>query len=74
MPLPCPSCKQQLGVDLLFLMKHPISQCPHCKAVMNFEVPDDVKQQVAAAFKNIEEIKAEYKDIATFGDHKSKLI
>ena len=74
MPLPCPSCKQQLGVDLLFLMKHPISQCPHCKAVMNFDVPDDVKQQVAAAFHNIEQIKAEYKDIATFGDHKSKLI
>lgn len=74
MPLPCPSCKQPLGVDLLFLMQHPVAQCPHCKSVMEFDVPDDVKKQVAAAFKNIEDIKAEYKDIATFGDHKSKLI
>jgi hypothetical protein len=41
---------------------------------MEFEVPDDVKQQVSAAFRNIENIKDEYKDIATFGDHKSKLI
>jgi len=55
-------------------MKHPVAQCPHCKSVMEFDVPDDVKKQVAAAFKNIEDIKAEYKDIATFGDHKSKLI
>ena len=41
---------------------------------MEFDVPEDVKAQVHAAFRNIEDIKSEYKDIATFGDHKSKLI
>jgi hypothetical protein len=41
---------------------------------MKFDVPEDVKEQVSAAFRNIEDIKAEYKDIATFGEHKNKLI
>ena len=74
MQLPCPSCNQPLVVDLLFVMHHSFAQCPHCRAVMKFDVPEDVKEQVSAAFRNIEEIKAEYKDIATFGEHKNKLI
>ena len=41
---------------------------------MNFEVPEKMKREVTGAINNIKKIKDEYKDIATFGENKQKLI
>ena len=40
MGMPCPSCKAPLGLTLDFIVKNPISQCPHCGVVMNFKASD----------------------------------
>lgn len=74
MPLPCPVCRTPLHVDLQWLIENPISQCPTCKSVMNFEVPEKMQREVTSAMENIKKIKDEYKDIATFGENKQKLI
>lgn len=41
---------------------------------MNFEVPEKMQREVTSAMQNIKKIKDEYKDIATFGENKQKLI
>jgi hypothetical protein len=41
---------------------------------MNFEVPEKIQKEVNSAMSNIKKIKDEYKDIATFGENKQKLI
>lgn len=74
MPLPCPVCRTPLHVDLQWLIQNPINQCPSCHSVMNFEVPEKMKREVTGAINNIKKIKDEYKDIATFGENKQKLI
>ena len=41
---------------------------------MNFEVKKKIQKEVNSAMSNIKKIKDEYKDIATFGENKQKLI
>jgi len=74
MPLPCPVCKTPLHVDLQWLIQNPICQCPTCQSVMNFEVPEELQKDVNKALSEIKKVKDQYKDIATFGDNKQKLI
>lgn len=33
MALPCPGCRTPLGLDLAFILKHPISVCPNCGTI-----------------------------------------
>lgn len=74
MPLPCPVCRTPLHVDLQWLIQNPICQCPTCQSVMNFEVPEELQKDVNRAMAEIKKVKDEYKDIATFGENKQKLI
>jgi len=41
---------------------------------MNFEVPEELQKDVNKALSEIKKVKDQYKDIATFGDNKQKLI
>lgn len=74
MPLPCPVCRTPLHVDLQWLIQNPICQCPTCQSVMNFTVPEELQKDVNRAMAEIKKVKDEYKDIATFGENKQKLI
>ena len=64
--IPCPSCKQSIGLTLDFIMKHPKMQCPHCKTVMNFEVSEEIKLKMQKGLREIEEIKKKYSKLAKF--------
>jgi len=67
MPLPCPSCKTPLGIDLSFILRHPISVCPNCRTVLDFTVDVEIKNKFDSAIKEIDDIKKKYKGIAKFG-------
>jgi transcription initiation factor IIE alpha subunit len=67
MALPCPACKTPLGLNLEFIIKHPISVCPGCQTILDFTVNDEIKQKFSQAMKEIDDIKKKYKDIAKFG-------
>jgi transcription initiation factor IIE alpha subunit len=67
MPMPCPSCKTTLGLDLQFIIKNPISVCPGCGVILDFTVNDEIKEKYSDAMKTINSIKSKYKDIAKFG-------
>ena len=63
MPLPCPSCKTPLGIDLSFILRHPISVCPNCRTVLDFTVDKEIKKKFDSAIKEIDDIKKKYKGI-----------
>ncbi len=67
MALPCPSCRTPLGLDLQFILKHPVSICPNCKVVLDFTVNDEIRAKFNQAMKEISDIKKNYKNIAKFG-------
>jgi hypothetical protein len=67
MPMPCPSCKTTLGLDLQFIIKNPMCVCPGCGVILDFTVNDEIKEKYADAMKTINGIKSKYKDIAKFG-------
>ena len=66
MPLPCPSCGQPLGLKLDFLVKHPSLQCPHCYAVMKFDVDKNSTAKMKKGLKQIQDLKKKYESIAKF--------
>lgn len=66
MPLPCPSCGQPLGLKLDFLVKHPSVQCPHCYAVMKFDVDKNSTAKMKKGLKQIQDLKKKYESIAKF--------
>jgi hypothetical protein len=57
MPVPCPSCGNPLGIDLEFIINNPISKCPHCLVVMNFNVNSDIIQEFKKVTNQINKIK-----------------
>ena len=67
MALPCPFCRTPLGIDLTFILKHPISVCPNCRTVLDFTVDPEIKKKFDSAIKEIDDIKKKYKGIAKFG-------
>ncbi len=66
MALPCPACKAPLGLTLQFIMKNPVSTCPHCQTVFNFRVGSEIKKKFTDTIKQIDTIKGRYKNIANF--------
>ena len=67
MAIPCPSCKQLLGLTIDFIMKHPVSQCPYCATVMNFKPDTNIVNEYKDALNQIKSIQDKYKKIAKFG-------
>ena len=67
MALPRPFCRTPLGIDLTFILKHPISVCPNCRTVLDFTVDPEIKKKFDDAIKEIDDIKKKYKGIAKFG-------
>ena len=65
MPLPCPSCATPIDLTLEFILKNPVSVCPHCQTVMNFNVINVYKKSIIA-LQNIEDVKQKYSKIAKF--------
>ena len=55
MPLPCPSCAQPLELKLDFLIINPTVQCPHCYAVMKFDLDNEANQKMKRGLREIEE-------------------
>jgi uncharacterized protein YbaR (Trm112 family) len=64
--MPCPACKHPLGLTLEFISKHPISMCPNCQTMFNFEVGDEIKESLANALSDINKIKKQYKGTVKF--------
>jgi transcription initiation factor IIE alpha subunit len=67
MPMPCPACKTPLGMDLQFIIKHPVSVCPGCGIILDFSVNDEIRKKFNDAITEIDNIKSRYKNIAKFG-------
>ena len=67
MPMPCPSCKTNLGLDLQFIIKNPMCVCPGCGVILDFSVNDEIKEKYSDSMRTINTIKSKYKDIAKFG-------
>ena len=65
--VPCPSCKNPIGLTLEFIINNPKMVCPHCKTIMNFEVNEEIKQQLNSTLAEIDKIKSEYKGTVKFG-------
>ena len=66
MALPCPSCRQPLGLTIEFIMKNPVSQCPYCGVIMNFKPDSKVVDEYKDALNQIKSIQDKYKKIAKF--------
>lgn len=64
--MPCPACKQPLGLTLEFISKHPMCMCPNCQTMFNFEVGDDIKKSLDKALSDIDKIKKQYKGMVKF--------
>ena len=57
MALPCPACKKPIGLTLEFIIKHPVSACPHCDVIMDFTVNEEIKKSFTEAISEIDKIK-----------------
>jgi hypothetical protein len=66
MALPCPACKQPIGLTLQFIIKHPVSACPHCDVIMDFTVNEEIKKSFTEAISEIDNIKKQYKGMVKF--------
>ena len=66
MALPCPACKNPIGLTLQFIIKHPISACPHCDVIMDFTVNEEIKKSFTEAISEIDNIKKQYKGMVKF--------
>ena len=66
MALPCPACKQPIGLTLEFIIKHPVSACPHCQVIMDFTVNEEIKKSFTEAISEIDKIKKQYKGMVKF--------
>lgn len=66
MAMPCPNCKQPLGLTLEFIIKHPVMQCPHCTTVLNFSGNTESAKEYLQGFKELQKLRDKYSKIATF--------
>ena len=66
MALPCPSCRQPIVLTLEFIIKHPVSACPHCDVIMDFTVNEEIKKSFTEAISEIDKIKKQYKGMVKF--------
>ena len=61
--LPCPNCRKPLGIDLTFILKNPVSQCPYCKTVLDFSGNINIMEDYKKVLSEIELIKKQNKGI-----------
>jgi hypothetical protein len=66
MALPCPSCGEDIGLDLTFIIKNPISKCPFCDIILNFTVDKDIKDKFSKVLGDIDDIKKKYEKTTKF--------
>jgi hypothetical protein len=66
MAMPCPSCKAPLGLTLDFIIKNPVSVCPHCQVIMNFSASKIATDDLKKGLRQIEDLKKKYSNIAKF--------
>ena len=66
MALPCPSCGKDIGLDLKFIIKNPISKCPFCDIILNFTVDKDIKDKFSKVLGDINDIKKRYETTTKF--------
>jgi hypothetical protein len=66
MALPCLSCGKDIGLDLTFIIKNPISKCPFCDIILNFTVDKDIRNKFSKALSDIEDIKKKYEKTTNF--------
>ena len=66
MALFCPVCKKPIGLTLEFIIKHPVSACPHCQVIMDFTVNEEIKKSFNEAISEIDKIKKQYKGMVKF--------
>jgi transcription initiation factor IIE alpha subunit len=66
MSLPCPNCQTPIGLTLKFIIKNPISLCPHCNTIFNFSVNSEIVKSYKEAISEIEKIKKQYKGTVKF--------
>lgn len=66
MPVPCPSCTTPIDLNLEFILKNPVSVCPHCQVIMNFNVDKSIQREYNKALSDMEDIKKKYSGIAKF--------
>ena len=66
MALPCPACRKPIGLTLKFIIKHPVSACPHCDVIMDFTVNEEIKKSFNEAISEIDKIKKQYKGMVKF--------
>ena len=59
--LPCPNCKSALGIDLSFIVKNPISQCPYCEIILDFSGNINIMNEYKKVLDEIELIKKKNK-------------
>ena len=64
--VPCPSCKNPIGLTLEFIIINPKTVCPYCETILNFEVNDKIKDQLNIALAEIDSIKSKYKGTVKF--------
>jgi hypothetical protein len=67
MALPCPSCRKPIDLTLEFIIKHPVSACPHCETILDFSVNDEIKNKYNEAIAEIEKVKKQYAGMVKFG-------
>jgi len=66
MALPCPSCGKDIGLDLTFIIKNPISKCPFCDIILNFTVDKDIKDKFSKVLEDIDSIKKKHEKTTKF--------
>lgn len=66
MALPCPSCGEDIGLDLTFIIKNPISKCPFCDIILNFTVDKDIKDKFSKVLEDIDSIKKKHEKTTKF--------
>ena len=66
MAMPCPSCKNPLDITLQYILDNPVSVCPHCEVIMNFETSDIATDTLREGLREMEKIKNKYSGIAKF--------
>lgn len=59
--IPCPICRNPLGLTIEFIMENPTSKCPSCETVLTFPRNEKLYNQFKEAMAEIEKYKKQIK-------------
>jgi len=59
--IPCPVCRNPLGLTIEFIMENPTSKCPQCETVLTFPRNEELYKQFKEAQAEIEKYKKQIK-------------